>query len=145
MMYLLTFSSDISIFALNTASMIGLGLGIDFSLIVVNRFDEELEMAAGQPRGRRRDDGLRWALDRVFRRDGVRGMLLLTLLFDLLVVRSMSLAVMLVAGTGVLAGLDAAARDCSRFSGRASHWLRVLPKPRRNRAGHGVWYRFSQR
>ena len=33
------------------------------------------------------------------------GMLLLTLFIDLLVVRSMSLAVMLVAGTGVLAGL----------------------------------------
>jgi uncharacterized membrane protein YdfJ with MMPL/SSD domain len=41
-MYLLTFQTDISIFALNTASMIGLGLGIDFSLLLVNRFDEEL-------------------------------------------------------------------------------------------------------
>ena len=31
-----------SIFAMNTASMIGLGLGIDFSLLMVSRFREEL-------------------------------------------------------------------------------------------------------
>ena len=34
--------ADTSIFALNIASMIGLGLAIDFSLIVVSRFREEL-------------------------------------------------------------------------------------------------------
>ena len=33
--------TDISIFALNVASMIGLGLAIDFSLIMVSRFREE--------------------------------------------------------------------------------------------------------
>src|SRR4029079_1899452 len=33
--------NDLSIFALMVASMIGLGLGIDFSLIVVNRYREE--------------------------------------------------------------------------------------------------------
>ena len=104
-MYLLTLTTDISIFALNTASMIGLGLGIDFSLIVVNRFDEELAAAASARRGRRRHDGLRRSLDRVSGVTVFVGMLVLTLLFDLLVVRSMSLAVMLVAGTALLAGL----------------------------------------
>ena len=35
-------TTDTSVFALNVASMIGLGLAIDFSLIVVSRFREEL-------------------------------------------------------------------------------------------------------
>ena len=41
-LYLIGTQADTSIFALNIASMIGLGLAIDFSLIVVNRFREEL-------------------------------------------------------------------------------------------------------
>ena len=39
---LLTQVTDISIFALNLVSMLGLGLGIDYSLFVVSRFREEL-------------------------------------------------------------------------------------------------------
>jgi RND superfamily putative drug exporter len=39
---LLTSLMDISIFALNLVSMLGLGLGIDYSLFVVSRFREEL-------------------------------------------------------------------------------------------------------
>src|SRR6266542_1928392 len=97
-LYLLTFRTDISIFALNTATMIGLGLAIDFSLIVVSRFQEELDA------GRSPADAVAATMataGRSITYSGVTvvlGMLLLTLLFDLLVVRSMSLAVMLVAG-----------------------------------------------
>ncbi len=39
---LLTRITDVSIFALNLVSMLGLGLGIDYSLFVVSRFREEL-------------------------------------------------------------------------------------------------------
>lgn len=39
---------DMSIFVLNTASMLGLGVAIDYSLLMVNRFREEL--AAGRDR-----------------------------------------------------------------------------------------------
>src|SRR5439155_656990 len=41
--YLLAQRVETSIFAMNTASMIGLGLGIDFSLLIVSRFREELD------------------------------------------------------------------------------------------------------
>ena len=41
LVYLLALVSDVSIFALNIGSMIGLGLAIDFSLIMVSRFREE--------------------------------------------------------------------------------------------------------
>jgi trehalose monomycolate/heme transporter len=42
---LLTYVTDVSVFAINVITIIGLGLAIDYSLFVVNRFREEL--AAG--------------------------------------------------------------------------------------------------
>jgi RND superfamily putative drug exporter len=41
-LYLLTFITDVSIFALNLTTGLGLGLGIDYALLMVNRFREEL-------------------------------------------------------------------------------------------------------
>lgn len=41
-MYLMTFVTDVSIFALNLTTGLGLGLGIDYALLIVNRFREEL-------------------------------------------------------------------------------------------------------
>ncbi|MFN0071074.1 MAG: MMPL family transporter [Chloroflexota bacterium] len=45
--------TDLSIFALNLITMLGLGLGIDYSLFIVSRFREERALADG---GRRTDD-----------------------------------------------------------------------------------------
>ena len=50
--YLLALASDVSIFALNIGTMIGLGLAIDFSLIMVSRFREELRDAPLEDRAR---------------------------------------------------------------------------------------------
>ena len=36
---------DVSVFAINTITLLGLGLAIDYSLFLVNRFREELETA----------------------------------------------------------------------------------------------------
>ncbi|MGA1279422.1 MAG: MMPL family transporter [Candidatus Nanopelagicaceae bacterium] len=41
-LFLLTFTTDVSIFALNLTTGLGLGLGIDYALLMVNRFREEL-------------------------------------------------------------------------------------------------------
>ncbi|MFM8752226.1 MAG: MMPL family transporter, partial [Actinomycetota bacterium] len=41
-MYLLTMITDVSIFALNLTTGLGLGLGIDYALLIVNRFREEM-------------------------------------------------------------------------------------------------------
>ena len=40
--YLLTLITDVSIYAMNLITGLGLGLGIDYSLLIVNRFREEL-------------------------------------------------------------------------------------------------------
>ena len=42
LLYLITKFTDVSVFALNLVTGIGLGLGIDYSLLMVNRFREEL-------------------------------------------------------------------------------------------------------
>jgi putative drug exporter of the RND superfamily len=143
-MYLLTFRTDISIFALNTASMIGLGLGIDFSLLLVNRFDEEL---AARRRPADAVVATMAAAGRSITYSGVTvvlGMLVLTLLFDLLVVRSMSLAVMLVAGTALLCGLTLLPALLAILGDRI-HLLRVVPRRfgRPEAAGPSIWYRLS--
>jgi RND superfamily putative drug exporter len=51
-LYLLTFVTDISVFALNLTTGLGLGLGIDYALLIVNRFREELH------RGRTKEDAI---------------------------------------------------------------------------------------
>ena len=52
--YLLAQVTDMSIFVLNVATMIGLGLGVDYSLFMTSRFREELE--ARLPNGPGGDD-----------------------------------------------------------------------------------------
>ena len=49
---LLTYVTPMSIFVLNMTTMIGLGVGIDYSLLVVTRFREELGRGL-RPAGRR--------------------------------------------------------------------------------------------
>lgn len=42
LLYLLARITDVSVFSMNVASMLGVGLGIDYSLLLVSRFREEL-------------------------------------------------------------------------------------------------------
>ena len=101
--YLLALASDVSIFALNIGTMIGLGLAIDFSLIMVSRFREEL-----------RDAPLETALDRTLQTagrsitfSGITLALTMTVLalFPVMVIRSVALAIAVVAAVAVLTGL----------------------------------------
>ncbi len=47
MLRLLSLATDVSIFAVNIVTMLGLGLAIDYALFVVSRFREELHAGAG--------------------------------------------------------------------------------------------------
>jgi uncharacterized membrane protein YdfJ with MMPL/SSD domain len=48
---LLTLVTDVSVFAINLVTMLGLGLAIDYALFVVGRFREELAARPAGPRG----------------------------------------------------------------------------------------------
>jgi len=135
--------TNLSIFALNVSSMIGLGLGIDFSLVMVNRFREEV---AG---GRSTNDAVVATMATAGRSitysavTVLLGTLVLTLLFNLMVIRSISLAVMLVAITALLAGLTLLPAVIAVLGPRIE-WLPVKPRSRRaSTQSGGFWYSLS--
>ncbi len=47
MLHVLTLFTDVSIFAINVVTMLGLGLAVDYALFIVSRFREELGRGAG--------------------------------------------------------------------------------------------------
>lgn len=135
--------TDLSIFALNTASMLGLGLGIDFSLIVVSRFRDELRA------GKTTADALAITMATAGRSITYSGltvifaMLIPIFLLDLMIIRSMALAVLLVATTSLIGGLTLLPATLALL-GRRVEWLPILPRPKvRANNTEGMWYRFS--
>ena len=101
--WLLAQFTDVSIFALNIGTMIGLGLAIDFSLIIVSRFRDELRSAP-----------LEQALDRTLQTAGrsvtYSGITLaLTMavlsLFPVMIIRSVAVAIAIVAAVAVVTAL----------------------------------------
>jgi RND superfamily putative drug exporter len=144
LVYLIGLRTDLSVFVLNVSTMFGLGLGIDFSLIVVTRYRAEL--AAGREVG----DAVRVTMATAGRSvvySGVTvllGMLAMTLLLDLTVVRSISLGVSLVAMAAV-AGALTLLPALLLLLGRRIEWLAVGTRPRPGRGPErGFWYRASQ-
>ena len=141
--YFIASSADVSVFALNVASMIGLGLGIDFSLIVVSRYREE--MARGHDRISATAVTMATA-GRSITYSGVTvvlGMLIMTLMFDLIIIRSIAMGVTIVAATSLLAGLTLLPAMIAALHHRLE-WLRVMPKPAQARSTDGgFWYRLS--
>lgn len=95
--------TEVSIFALNTASMIGLGLAVDFSLILVSRFREE---RAQRPLPEALDAMLQTS-GRSITFSGVTLMLTMAvlILFPVMVINSIALAITVVAGVAVLTAL----------------------------------------
>ena len=103
LIYLLALATDVSIFALNIGTMIGLGLSIDFSLIMVSRFREEL-----------RRSPLDQALDRTLQTAGrsitfsgitLASTMAVLSLFPVMVIRSVAVAIAIVAVTAIVTGL----------------------------------------
>src|SRR5439155_21997515 len=46
----LTYSTEVSVFAINIITLIGLGMAVDYALFVVSRFREELDAGRSTPR-----------------------------------------------------------------------------------------------
>jgi uncharacterized membrane protein YdfJ with MMPL/SSD domain len=144
LLYLLSLTTDISIFALNTASMIGLGLAIDFSLMLVSRYREELRHATPEA-----------ALERTLQTagrsitfSGITLMLTMSVLtlFPVMIIRSIALALVIVAAVAVVAGLlllpvILAILGPKVNSLSVQRWVHF----RRDTGGESVWRRWAYR
>jgi RND superfamily putative drug exporter len=103
-MALLSQVVELSIFSLNLATMLGLGLGIDYSLFIVSRFREELATRGSV------EHAVAWSVamaGRAVLYSGATVMigLLALLTFDITALRSMGVAGALVVGLSLLAAL----------------------------------------
>jgi uncharacterized membrane protein YdfJ with MMPL/SSD domain len=144
---LLTGFTDVSTFALNIIILLGLGMAIDYSLLVISRFREELH--AGHPPST--------AVMRTVATAGrtvlVSGLIIALALFSLLVfpqgfLRSMGfggMAAVLVAMVGALTVLPAV---LGMLGHRINSWRVRLPGRRRAEpvdavADHGAWARLA--
>ncbi|GAC1653597.1 MAG: MMPL family transporter [Candidatus Dormibacteraceae bacterium] len=133
-----------SVFALNIGSMIGLGLCIDYSLIIVNRYREEIQD------GQSGHDALLICMATAGRSITYSGatvivaMIAMTiLLIPIVMVRSISLAVALVAAVAILFALTLLPAILQLLGHRIESFA-VLPPARRSKPGEvGFWYRFS--
>jgi RND superfamily putative drug exporter len=104
LMVMLSRFVEMSIFSLNLATMLGLGLGIDYSLFIVSRFREELAHAESIERA------VAWSVATAGRAVLFSGLtvivgLLALLTFDITALRSMGLAGALVVAVSVLAAV----------------------------------------
>jgi putative drug exporter of the RND superfamily len=143
LVYLIGLRTDLSVFVLNVCTMLGLGLGIDFSMIVVTRFRAELDA------GREVRDAVRVTMASAGRSvvySGLTvllGMLAMTLLLDLTVIRSISLGVSLVALAAVLGALTLLPA-LLLLLGHRIEWLSVRRRPKPKSPESGFWYRASR-
>jgi len=147
MLRLMTLVTDVSVFAINIVTMLGLGLAIDYALFIVSRFREELAQAPD----------VQAALGRTMATAGrtvafsgitVAISLASLLLFPQNFLKSMGfggMAAVLVAMVGALTALPA----LLAVLGHRVNSLRVVrrrPRARPARAAveHGAWYRLSR-
>jgi RND superfamily putative drug exporter len=143
-MALISNVTDLSVFALNLVTMLGLGLGIDYSLFVVSRFREE-----GPTDDRRPTTDVRDALAATMSTAG-RAVLfsgltvLLGLLglmtFDLMAMRSLGIAGSIVVGLCVLAALTLLPALLALLGPRVGAF--TVLRPPRGRSG--FWQRIAQ-
>jgi RND superfamily putative drug exporter len=145
MLRLLSLATDVSIFAVNIVTMLGLGLAIDYGLFVVSRFREELHRGASTEQAVARTMA---TAGRTVAFSGVTVAIALAslLLFPQVFLRSMGfggMAAVLVAMVGALTVLPA----LLSVLGHRVDSLRVPGLRRRTApeaaAGHGAWYRLA--
>ena len=141
--YVMGSNLDTSVFALNVGSMLGLGLSIDYALFLVSRYRDEMAVRRDVP------EALAVTMATAGRTilfsavTVILAMLILGFLtLDIPLVRSIALAVMLVAAAAALAALTLLPAVLALLGGR----VELLPiLPRRKVGGQGgFWYRFSR-
>jgi RND superfamily putative drug exporter len=136
--------TDVSQYATNVVTLIGLGVAIDYSLFVVNRFRDEL--AAGATR----EDAIATSMSTAGRAITFSGVtvaigLSAMLFFQGTFLASMGAAGAMVVGIAVFYGLTFLPAALSVLGGRVDWWPKWLKSRlpslgRRNPAGTGAWH-----
>lgn len=139
--------TEVSVFAINVITLLGMGLAIDYALFVVSRFREEL---AGLPDDSR--ESVRLALARTMATAGrtvlFSGLIVATSLASLLIfpqafLRSMGLGGMAAVLVAMLAALTILPALLGVLGPRVElgrmPWRRPRPAARHARPGNGVW------
>ena len=133
--------TDVSTYATNIVTLIGLGVAIDYSLFIVNRFREELV------RGRSVEDSLSLAMATAGRAVAFSGLTVAIglsgmLFFQGSFLASMGLAGAIVVGIAVLYALTFLASLLAVLGHRVDRWRVPLPRPRAER---GLWHAIATR
>ena len=149
--FLLASVMPMSVFVLNLATLLGLGLGVDYSLLMTSRFREEL--ARRKPDGARSSQADVEAAIRITVATAGRAVffsgltvllgLLGLVLFEFMVLRSVGIAGALVVGIAVLSALTLLPAILAILGPRLDS-LRVR-KVRATASGDGAWARLARR
>jgi uncharacterized membrane protein YdfJ with MMPL/SSD domain len=147
MLRVLSLATDVSVFAVNIVTMLGLGLAIDYALFVVSRFREEIRAGQGT------EQALRTTMSTAGRTVAFSGLtvaisLASLLFFPQVFLRSMGfggMAAVLVAMLGALTVLPALLAVLGpRVDSARLPFLRRRAAPAPDAAPHGAWYRLAR-
>jgi putative drug exporter of the RND superfamily len=145
--YVVASVTPMSIFVLNLATLLGLGLGVDYSLLLTSRFREEL---AKRPRdeAERVREAVRLTVATAGRAVFFSGLTVLLgllglVLFDFMILRSVGIAGGIVVALAVLAALTLLPALLALFGQHLDRLAirRVSPRP----AAEGPWARLARR
>lgn len=137
--------TDVSIFALNLATMLGLGLAVDYSLFVTSRYREEMDRNGGDVNG-----AVVVAIGRAGRAVFYSGLTVLIglgglALFPLMFLRSIGIAGVIVVAISTLAALTLLPAVLAVIGGRIERWP-IGPLARRGHGAEsetGFWHRLA--
>jgi uncharacterized membrane protein YdfJ with MMPL/SSD domain len=143
LIYALSLAMDMSVFVTNMASMIGIGVAVDYSLFVLARYREEI--AAGKAPDAARSTAMATSgLAVVFSGMTVIASLAGLFLIDTTAIRSMAIGAILVVAVAIVASATLLPALISLLGHRASAPGRVLGRiSRRTRTGSGFWARWT--
>ena len=138
LLFPIALNMDLSIFAINITSMLGLGLGIDYSLLMVNRFREELISGSVEAAVIRTVDTAGRAV--FFSGFTVCIGLASLPMFPIMLLRSLGVAGSLVVLLSVVAALTLLPALLGVLGNWVNHWRVVRPTPQRGQ----IWAFFAR-
>jgi putative drug exporter of the RND superfamily len=146
--FLVASATPMSIFVLNLATLLGLGLGVDYSLLLTSRFREELAKRPPGDDRKRVDDAVRITVATAGRAVFFSGLTVLLgllglVLFEFMILRSVGIAGAIVVGLAVLAALTLLPALLAMFGRHLDRLAvrRVVVRP----GSDGPWARLARR